>query len=465
MNFGELRFWVILFSGLAIILGVRLVLSRIRAGALEAYDKAALITLGLYMLAVVSWETLIIYTTVVLTTYWGLRIITKEGHGSVRWLWVLIPLQLAPLIYYKYARFIAVEVLGQQWNVFENIVIPVGISFYTFQKVAFAVDTLAARKPLPSFLDYLNFVGFFPQLVAGPIERRDHLLPQMERFRFRWIPEAVNQAVPWIILGLYFKCCLADNLATFFDPAAPGGPLTVWRQNILFGFRIYYDFAGYSLIAVGLAKGLGIDLTLNFLSPYCSRSPVEFWRRWHITLSQWFRDYLYVPMGGGKVRWWAFNVLVVFVVSGVWHGAGWNFLIWGLLHAIFLIANRLVPKQRYPAFLGWALTIALVFLTWLCFYETRSGVLFEKLRLILNPTNYSAGEFVLALKSIRDPNVFVSTCFLILSAATLFLEWRSLRRAEEAYACLRKPAVMLILIALTVWLAPGKTNDFIYFAF
>jgi alginate O-acetyltransferase complex protein AlgI len=465
MNFGELRFWVILFSGLGFIFAGRVLVVLMRKGALQVYDKATLGILGLYMLGIVSWLTLTIYGVVILTTYFGLKLITKRGHGSVHWLWFLIPLQLAPLFYYKYARFIVHEVLGQSWNFFHDIAIPVGISFYTFQTVSFAVDTLIAHKPIPRLLDFINFVGFFPQLVAGPIERRENLLPQMQSFQFRWLPISINEGVPWIAVGLFFKCCLADNLATFFDPSRSDAPLSIWKQNLLFGLRIYYDFAGYSLIAVGIAKCLGIELTLNFLSPYCARSPVEFWRRWHITLSQWFRDYIYVPMGGARVRWWVFNVLLVFVVSGIWHGAGWNFLIWGLLHALFLIANRLVPQKKSPPFLGWALTLGLAFYAWLSFYETRPTVLFEKMTTISNPLNYSASDVVAAVKSLRDPNIYVATCFLLMSGVTLFLEWLSLHRGNAPYSELRRPSVVVVLVILTIWLAPGKTNDFIYFAF
>lgn len=465
MNFGELQFWIILGSGLGLILGLRGLLSLRRQADLVRFDKVSLASLGLCMLGAVSWESLVIYVLVVLTTYWGLVLITRRGGGSSRWLWILIPLQLAPLLYYKYSRFIAVEILGQRWSALEGLVIPIGISFYTFQKVAFAVDTLVARKSIPRFLDYLNFVAFFPQLVAGPIERRENLLPQIERFRFRWSAENLDEGVGWVVLGLFFKCCLADNLATFFDPSVAGEPLAIWRQNLLFGFRIYYDFSGYSLIAVGLGKCLGVNLTFNFQSPYCSTSPVEFWRRWHITLSQWFRDYIYIPMGAGRVPWWAFNVLVVFTVSGVWHGAGWNFLIWGLLHAALLVANRLMPKRRYPGWVGWGVTFLLVTYTWLCFYETRPKILAQKMLTIANPAHYSRSGFLAAAASLKDPNVYVSACFLALGAATLLLEWISLRRGKEAYHYLRGRRIMLALIILTVWLAPGKTNEFIYFAF
>src|SRR5262249_43524208 len=139
----------------------------------------------------------------------------------------------------------------------------------------------------------------------------------------------------------FLKCCLADNLALYFSGESATNAYLIWLDNFLFGLRIYFDFAGYSLVALGLAECLGIRLTLNFASPYVSTSVIEFWRRWHISLSQWFRDYIYVPLGGGRTAFWAANVIIVFLVSGLWHGAGWNFVLWGALHGLYLIANRL----------------------------------------------------------------------------------------------------------------------------
>lgn len=301
MNFAEVRFWELLLAGLAVILSTRLALVRLKALP-EAFDKIALLGLDLFLLARVSSTTLLIFLAVAFGTYGGLAwILRHDGERRWKYLFVLIPLQLLPLCYYKYANFAANQVLGLHWDLLRGLIIPAGISFYTFQKVAFVVDTLHFRKLPPRFLDCFNFFSFFPQIVAGPIERRENLLPQMERFRLRWLPEGINEGVGWIVVGLFFKCCLADNLALYFDPAAPRNAYLIWLANAVFGLRIYYDFAGYSLVAVGLARCLGIRLTLNFVSPYCSTNATEFWRRWHITLSQWFRDYVYIPMGGGRV--------------------------------------------------------------------------------------------------------------------------------------------------------------------
>lgn len=236
---------------------------------------------------------------------------------------------------------------------FSNILIPIGLSFYSFQAISFVIDTVVHKQPLPEFLNFMNFASFFPQIVAGPIERRENLLPQMESFRFQWNTTAIDQGMPWIVIGFFFKICLSDNLALYFDPSSTSNPFSIWLNNIIFGLRIYYDFAGYSFVALGVAKCLGISLTLNFASPYLSTNPQEFWRRWHISLSTWFRDYVYLPMGGSRTKIWFLSIILVFVLSGIWHGAGWNFILWGFLWAIFLVIFHLCRRAQLPHLLGW----------------------------------------------------------------------------------------------------------------
>jgi alginate O-acetyltransferase complex protein AlgI len=464
MNFAELRFWGLLGLGLVVVWTIRF-LARFRGGPSADLDKVCLAGLGLFLLFCVSWTTFLIFLAVMLVTYIGVLAILRGGGGSPLWLFLLIPLQLAPLFYYKYSYFIGSQILNLHVDSLKDIVIPVGISFYTFQKVAFVVDTLALKKPVPRFLDYLNFACFFPQIVAGPIERRDDLLPQMERFRFTYAAERINEGCTWIVVGLFFKCCLADNLAGFFDPGSIDNPFFIWKANVLFGLRIYYDFAGYSLVALGVAKALGVRLTMNFQSPYVSRSIIEFWRRWHVTLSGWFRDYVYIPLGGGRVRWWALNIAIVFLISGAWHGAAWNFVIWGALHGLFLIANRLFGKTALPAFLSWLLTMIAVFYAWLCFYETRTGILAHKIRVILTPSSYSTAALNEFMANSFSRNSVPLLAFALMAVATLLVEWLSLRNEKEPYALLRRPVVLFPLVVLIVWLAPGKANDFIYFAF
>ena len=466
MNFADLRFWGYLLAALAVALLLRFPASRLFPTRLVVFDKLALMGVGIFLLFLVSWITLVIYLAVAVGTFLGLEWIQKNhSKHAFKYLAVLVPLQLAPLLYFKYANFWFNGVMGADLEPLRNLIIPVGISFYTFQKVAFVVDTLAFKCPLPGFLDYMNFAGFFPQIVAGPIERRSDLLPQMENFRFRWRPDEINEGAGWMVVGFFFKFCLANNLANYFDGASVTNAYLIWLANLVFGLRIYYDFAGYSLIAVGVARCFGVRLTFNFLSPYSSTSIAEFWRRWHVTLSQWFRDYLYIPLGGGRVWYWAFNLMLVFVVSGVWHGAGWNFLFWGLLHAIFLTVNRVCRNLRLPGSIGWLMTMLACFYAWLCFYETNTPVMIAKMKLLIMPSAYGAAALREAAQLWSAKNGIVLAGILFLTTLTLVLEWLSVRRKNEPYFFLRRPVMLIALVILTVILAPQKNNGFIYFAF
>jgi D-alanyl-lipoteichoic acid acyltransferase DltB (MBOAT superfamily) len=266
------------------------------------------------------------------------------------------------------------------------------------------------------------------------------------------------------VVGLFYKMCLADNLAVFLQRDVGPNAYLIWLNNVLFALRIYFDFAGYSLVALGLGLCLGVRLTLNFASPYLAASPGEFWRRWHITLSQWFRDYVYIPMGGNRVRTWALNILVVFAVSGLWHGAGWNFIAWGLFHGVLLvIASRWWPKDRF-AWIGRLLMLVAVLFSWMLFYETQTSVLWQDIRAVLSPVGYSRASLDGLKWWLGSANGIVAMAFIGLSGLTLLMEARSLGKSQ-AYGELRRPWVQGVLVVLTVWLSPGASNGFIYFAF
>ena len=235
-----------------------------------------------------------------------------------------------------------------------SIVLPVGISFYTFQTMSYTIDVYRGRtKPTRNLLDFALYVAFFPQLVAGPIERSHHLLPQIaEPRRVTW--RGVGSGVRLIAWGLYKKVVIADNLARLVDPAfAEQGifyepsAIGIWLALYAFAFQIYCDFSGYSDIARGVARMLGIDLMLNFRIPYIATGPRDFWRRWHISLSTWLRDYLYIPLGGdrkGRGRTLG-NLLLTMLLGGLWHGAAWTFVIWGAIHGVWLVIHRLVAAS------------------------------------------------------------------------------------------------------------------------
>ncbi len=306
------------------------------------------------------------------------------GH-SVRkaWLTIIVLLNLLPLVYFKYANFLGISfaaIVGKNFSPWD-IALPVGISFYTFQGISYAVDVYRGRFCLhASLLEYVFYLTFFPLLLAGPITRAETLFPQM-RSPFRVSKRLVWWGLWLFIVGLLKKSVCADYLAqfvnlVFYDPAAYSG-----FENLMavagYTLQIYLDFSGYSDMAIGLAAMLGFRLRDNFNAPYQSLNATEFWHRWHISLSTWFRDYLYIPLGGnrkGRVRTYV-NNFVTMVVAGVWHGASWMFVIWGAMHGVALAVHKFckqlfldrLPTSWYIKILAWTVTMVFLMSTWVFF--------------------------------------------------------------------------------------------------
>jgi D-alanyl-lipoteichoic acid acyltransferase DltB (MBOAT superfamily) len=290
---------------------------------------------------------------------YGFFVASPNRRKAKSFLWLSIVNNLGILGVFKYYNFFAtqyqtgLELLGLKANpVLLNVALPVGISFYTFHGMSYVFDIYRGKqKPVSNFVDYAVFVAFFPLLVAGPIERASHLLPQVQLPRVFNYTQAV-EGCKLILWGMFKKVVIADSLASFVDHAFAnhtglnGTSLVVGA--IAFSFQIYGDFSGYSDIALGTAKLFGFELLSNFRFPYFARDIAEFWRRWHISLSTWFRDYLYVPLGGSKqgklkaVR----NTFIIFIVSGFWHGASWNFIVWGFIHACGFLPLLLLNRNR-----------------------------------------------------------------------------------------------------------------------
>lgn len=302
---------------------------------------------------------LLLFSTIL--DYFSAHKIHNSSQNSTKkyWLWLSILLNLGFLGFFKYYNFFIgsfAELLSNFglkphiWSL--QIILPVGISFYTFHGLSYIIDVYKERiKPEKSFIDYGLFVSFFPLLVAGPIERATHLLPQIKKERLFNYSRAVD-GLRQILWGLFKKVVVADNCAKYaniiFNQSEEFSGSTLLIGALFFTFQIYCDFSGYSDIALGTARILGFDLLKNFSFPYFSRDIAEFWRRWHISLSSWFRDYVYIPMGGSrvsklkKVR----NVFVIFLLSGFWHGANWTFIVWGFLHAIYFLPLLMLGKNR-----------------------------------------------------------------------------------------------------------------------
>ena len=293
-------------------------------------------------------------------------------------------INLGMLGFFKYYNFFVdsfsslITSFGFQPNIKTlRIILPVGISFYTFQSLSYSIDIYRDKiKPTNSFVSFMTFVSFFPQLVAGPIERATDLLPQFLKARTFQRDHLVS-GFRYILYGLFKKMVIADRLAYFvnhiYDSPEKYDGTVLLAATFMFGFQIYCDFSGYSDIAIGSARLLGFDLMQNFRTPYLSRNFRDFWRRWHISLSTWFRDYLYIPLGGNRVSLsrWIFIILLTFTVSGLWHGASMTFIIWGFLHGFYLVSEHLVSKsfplsKNFP-WIGWIVTFVIVNLTWVFF--------------------------------------------------------------------------------------------------
>lgn len=295
------------------------------------------------------------------------------------WLILGVVFNLALLGWFKYRLFFAETLsplLAPEWSPSTlQLVLPLGISFFTFQQIAWLVDLWRRQVALPRFTEYLFFVTFFPQLIAGPIVHAREMLPQVRHHWPAWQISTFVAGLALLCLGLAKKVLIADPLdapvSALYTLASEGAPLggeAPWLAGFGYGIQLYFDFSGYADMAIGLGLMLGLKLPINFASPYKSRSPIDFWRRWHITLSHFLRDYLYVPLGGRQRRYMA--LMLTMLLGGLWHGAGWQFLLWGALHGVALcLAHSWVRHVgwRWPRWLALPLTLSLVMLAWIPF--------------------------------------------------------------------------------------------------
>ncbi len=399
------------------------------------------------------------------------------------------------LFFYKYFNFLAGSAVGiieyfggTPTPVSLNLLLPVGISFYTFQTLSYVIDVYRGDVRVErSFFFYALFVSFFPQLVAGPIERPDNLIPQLKEAH-KFEKDNFVRGGRIMLLGFFKKVCVADYIAVFvnsvYNSPKEASALGIIIATCLFSVQIYCDFSGYTDIATGCARIMGIKLMKNFDHPYTATSIKEFWSRWHISLSSWFKDYLYIPMGGnrrGKGRQ-LFNIMTVFVVSGLWHGAAWTFVIWGAAHGLYQIIGTLTWKERNALLskiglskdsLGVVLvrrvtTFSLLSLLWLFFRANKisdSWILFKTLFVTGWGTGLSDTLSMMGL----GPVHIIMTALLIL---TLFMLDRMIVHGDSpdgSRALTRGGAfVYFIWIIMFVWatlLAKSMTGTFIYFQF
>lgn len=444
-----------------------------------------------YFYACWDWRFLFLLAfSTVLDYYTGIKIEESEKKSSKKfWFWLSVSVNLGFLGFFKYYNFFAesfAELLSgfglhvDPWIL--QIILPVGISFYTFHGLSYVIDIYKERiKAEKSWIDYALFVSFFPLLVAGPIERATHLLPQIKKDRTFNYTNAVD-GLRQILWGLFKKMVVADNCAHYaniiFNDYNNYTGVTLIFGAILFAFQIYGDFSGYSDIALGTARLFGFDLLRNFSYPYFSRDIAEFWRRWHISLSSWFRDYLYIPLGGSKGGNWmrVRNTFIIFIVSGFWHGSNWTFIVWGFLNALFIMPSIVLKTNRnnldivaqgklFPNFreiFQLIITFSLACFAWIFFRSASVTDAFAYIVRIFSTLGQGIGYPYKLLNGDLKVLIFI----LIM----LIFEWIM----REQLHPLRKPFTMLptagrwiiyFLLAILVLLFAGEQAEFIYFQF
>jgi D-alanyl-lipoteichoic acid acyltransferase DltB (MBOAT superfamily) len=437
-----------------------------------------------------SWDYrflfLLIFSTL-LDYFTGIKIHEAKNQNNRKiWLWLSIIVNLGFLGVFKYYNFFAtsfsdgLSLLGIKSDLGTlQIILPVGISFYTFHGLSYVLDIYNNRiNPERNFINYSVFVSFFPLLVAGPIERATHLLPQIIKKREFNYSRAVD-GIRQILWGLFKKVVIADDCAvyanTIFNNSADLSGSTLVLGALFFTFQIYCDFSGYSDIALGTARLFGIDLLRNFAFPYFSRDIAEFWRRWHISLSSWFKDYLYIPLGGSKGGIWVKirNTFIIFLVSGFWHGANWTFIIWGLLNAIYIMPSMIfnthrnnldiVAKGKYFPSLKEVLSIGITFsltvFAWIFFRAENVG----------HAISYISEIFSFSLFTLPkiDPSAKITIVLIVLFT---IIEWFG---RDQQYAIARiglnwsrilRWSFYIVLVIFIVQYA-GSGQKFIYFQF
>lgn len=408
----------------------------------------------------------------------GLKIYNSEINKK-KWLIVSLIANLGLLSFFKYFNFFTqsfsdmVQMFGwQPNNLTLNIILPVGISFYTFQTLSYTIDIYRKSfKPTSNIISFFTYIAFFPQLVAGPIERASNLLPQIEKkriFKKEWFNEGVIQ----ILIGLFRKIVIADTLGAYVDTIYSDVSIynssSIILATFLYAFQIYYDFSGYSDIAIGTAKLLGFKFNQNFNLPYFSKSLTEFWRKWHMSLSYWLRDYLYISLGGNRkgIKITYRNLMLTMLLGGLWHGSSWNFVIWGGIHGFilslekFLKSNKLISIPKKAGFLGYITTFLIVLISWVFFRSQDLNSAFIAIRKIFN--------FDLSFPFIGDITVVMNS-LIVLSIGVifdlyLFKKNINLESFGKNFSILKISVISTIIIIL-INLFYSTSNNFIYFQF
>ena len=427
---------------------------------------------------------LLIFSTL-LDYYSGIKIENSSSENQRKfWFWLSIGINLGFLGVFKYYNFFVdsiqdvVSVFGHKIDMWTlKVILPVGISFYTFHGLSYVIDIYKKRIAAErNFISYAVFVCYFPLLVAGPIERATHLLPQIKKKRVFNYTQAVD-GLRQILWGLFKKIVIADNCAEYanliFNNSDAYSGSTLVMGALFFTFQIYGDFSGYSDIALGTSRLFGMELLKNFSFPYFSRDIAEFWRRWHISLSSWFKDYLYIPLGGsaGGLKMKIRNTFIIFLVSGFWHGANWTFIVWGGLNALYFLPSLLANTNRnhmeivaynrnfptFKEFVSILLTFSLTVFAWIFF---RANSLSHALTYIKN----IGTSKLITLPEIRPTYIIVLVVFFIL------IEWMGRRNNFAIEKLFLKKSIVLrwsfyFALVVAIFIFSTKEQEFIYFQF
>ena len=437
-----------------------------------------------------GWHVLLLLTSTLVDWTAGKKI--HESDEQIirkRWLVGSLTINLGLLAIFKYLDF-----LIETWNLASlrfdgapeldsfGLLLPVGISFYTFQTMSYTIDIYREKHgPYERFLDFACYAAFFPQLVAGPIVRSQHFLEQIQK-PVSSNPHRFRLGLTLIIYGLAKKLIIADNVALHVNAIfADGVPLDniglVWWGALCFGIQIYCDFSAYTDIALGSGHLIGVKLPENFKSPYAARSPQDFWRRWHISLSTWLRDYLYIPLGGsrGGPRVLVIALMGTMLLGGLWHGASWNFVLWGAIHGILLLAHRWLTRQNLVKNLfeaspklmllgGWIVTQYFVFMTWLIFRVEDTTMMLRSLKSFVGiDAHWDHSEFFESLPEIKLLTFALVGIFIVGHGFSGkiggFKHWLGKQNPWVWGCCCGA------LMTATFLLRPAETVDFIYFRF
>jgi alginate O-acetyltransferase complex protein AlgI len=450
------------------------------------YQNLFLLVCSYFFYACWDWRFLFLLVFSTFLDYFtGIKMHDAKNTGIKKfWFWLSIIVNLGFLGVFKYYNFFAesfsealkgIGIHADLWTL--NIILPVGISFYTFHGLSYVIDIYKNRiAPEKNIITYSLFVSYFPLLIAGPIERATHLLPQVKKKRVFDYNKAID-GVYQIIWGLFKKIVIADSCAQYadaiFNNSENMNSISLAMGALYFTFQIYGDFSGYSDIALGTSKLLGIDLLRNFNFPYFSRDIAEFWRRWHISLSSWFRDYLYIPLGGSKVTIGKKirNTFIIFLVSGFWHGANWTFIAWGLLNALYFLPLLLSNKNRqhidvvargktlptFKEFITMAITFFMTAFAWIFFRSETVAQAFNYIKHLFS-FDFQGGIQYLEIERYTIEIIGLLFFFII-------FEWNARENEHPFTGKSKNLKIIVILSALILFGVYSKATDFIYFQF